>query len=292
MHCSNEGLSGCAPRSLTGSERLQESYPAKLMTPRDIAAVDEALDPALDEGAISAAEGVRACPPSLSLGSLEDLSSDELRIFGRTLLYALRHAPEAYGLIVDDGGWVDLNDLVAGLRASSPGWERITKRQLLEFVIWYGNGKGRYELRGNRIRALYGHSFTLAIVRVPASPPAVLYHGTTSEAFAHIRLEGLKTMGRQFVHLTSSLEYAASIKKRHSGRPVMLTIAARYASENGIAFYHATNSIWLTPAVPVQFILIVPHPQGKHGSRCQQRFLDDGGLSPDFSAGAVIERRM
>lgn len=53
--------------------------------------------------------------------------------------------------------------------------------------------KVRFELRHDKIRALYGHSssniFT-KINKIPSRPPSILYHGTCSPVIKNIMSEG------------------------------------------------------------------------------------------------------
>jgi len=42
--------------------------------------------------------------------------------FSRTLLHALRHAPEQYFLELGSGGWVSLDHVALALRYARAGW--------------------------------------------------------------------------------------------------------------------------------------------------------------------------
>ncbi len=82
--------------------------------------------------------------------------------------------------------------------------------------------KQRFEIKGDHISARYGHSHDK--VQYPAGePPAVLYHGTNNKALAAILKEGLKPMGRQYVHLSEGTHFASFAGSRR-GELVLLRI--------------------------------------------------------------------
>jgi putative RNA 2'-phosphotransferase len=92
------------------------------------------------------------------------------------------------------------------------------------------------------------------IERMPVTPPAILYHGTTPQAAVSIRTQGLKPMQRQYVHLSADVETAILTGRRRTNRPVILKIAALEAHRHGIAFYQGNDQVWLADFVPPQYI--------------------------------------
>jgi putative RNA 2'-phosphotransferase len=114
--------------------------------------------------------------------------------------------------------------------------------------------KQRFEMHDDRIRAFYGHSITLKMQHELAIPPALLYHGTTPQAAKIIRVEGLKPMKRQYVHLSADEETARQVALRRTQRPVILHIDALAASQQGITFYLGNDKVWLADHIPPAFI--------------------------------------
>ena len=169
----------------------------------------------------------------------------------KAMSHALRHAPELYGLTLDAAGWVTVNDLLAGLRRRK-GWKRVERADIEAMMA--AAKKQRYELEGDRIRAFYGHSVAQKIEKVPTIPPDVLYHGTTAKAAASIRQEGLKSMRRQYVHLSADTATATIVGKRRTATPIILTIHALQAHTAGVQFYRENNGIWLAEPIAPQFI--------------------------------------
>jgi len=60
------------------------------------------------------------------------------------------------------------------------------------------------------------------------------------------------------VHLSPDAATATTVGQRH-GRPVVLSVAAGRMSAAGFEFFLATNGVWLTDAVPAEFIAF-PEP--------------------------------
>lgn len=59
------------------------------------------------------------------------LDKQDLGALSRTLLHALRHAPEKYFLELDDDGWVNLDLLLLALQYERPEWSSIRVNDLL-----------------------------------------------------------------------------------------------------------------------------------------------------------------
>jgi putative RNA 2'-phosphotransferase len=173
------------------------------------------------------------------------------------LALILRHQPERFALAIDGEGWASLTEvleIVQGL----PNFRWATRADVMTLVEGSGGtDKRRFEVEGNRIRARYGHSFDQPIRYAPCTPPAVLYHGTSTEALASIRRQGLEPMGRQYVHLSPDPETAVRVGARHTEQPVVLTVRAAEAHAAGVAFYQADEEVYLARHVPAAFLVVL-----------------------------------
>lgn len=178
--------------------------------------------------------------------------SNRLVRTSKFLSYVLRHNPDALGLDVEPGGWVDVGDLLD--RAREQG--RSLDRTLLEQVIAHGD-KERFSLSDDRtkIRANYGHSIDVDLDLTPTPPPPTLYHGTARAALSSIQQEGLLPQSRQYVHLSSTPEEAQTVGRRH-GPPVVLRVEAQRMHEAGFTLYQSTEAVWLTQRIPPRFLQI------------------------------------
>ena len=180
------------------------------------------------------------------------MGKSDLTDLSRITSHALRHEPETYGLKLDADGWVSMESLVAALRRRGGRWRDLTPADLSAMVL--DARKQRHEIKDGRIRALYGHSIAVDLARRPLAPPAVLYHATTPDVVPKILADGLRPMGRNFVHLAIDRETATRTAKRKTRTPVLLAVDARRARSDGVAFYAGNDLIWLAAWVPADYL--------------------------------------
>ncbi|NMO91912.1 RNA 2'-phosphotransferase [Actinomycetospora sp. TBRC 11914] len=174
--------------------------------------------------------------------------TDRVRLSKR-MSRVLRHDPARLGLELDGEGWTSVDALVRGL--SAPG-HPVTRADV-EDVVAHGS-KQRYELDGDRIRARYGHSVDGRVELPVADPPAVLFHGTGPTTADAVTAEGLRPMGRRFVHLSTDEATARRVGARHGGRPVVFVVDAAAAAAAGVVFRHGNDDTWLADEVPARFL--------------------------------------
>jgi putative RNA 2'-phosphotransferase len=162
----------------------------------------------------------------------------------------LRHEPERLGLTLAPGGWVEVADLLAA--CAQQGFA-VTRDELDEVVTTNDKQRFAFDSTGARIRANQGHSTDVDLQLEPATPPAVLYHGTGEKSVAIIQAEGLKKMARHHVHLSADVPTALKVGARH-GKPVVFAIDAAGLSADGHTFYRSDNGVWLVDAVPARYL--------------------------------------
>lgn len=160
----------------------------------------------------------------------------------------LRHQPEQIGLTLDEGGWVEIETLMAAVAAHG---FRFTRAELDHVVAT--NDKRRFAIEGTRIRASQGHSVEVDLGLAPATPPSYLYHGTVARNLDAIRAEGLRPMNRHDVHLSADRETATRVGARR-GRPIVLAVDAAAMHRDGHIFRLSANHVWLTTAVPPRYL--------------------------------------
>lgn len=171
----------------------------------------------------------------------------------KEISYALRHAPEEYGLTLDEQGWVLVKDLISALKKQEE-YSDLTVQDISTMI--QTSEKKRHELVNGKIRALYGHSTNEKIKKDVVCPPDVLYHGTAHKSLQKILEQGLSPKKRQYVHLSQDRETAITVGKRRDTNPVVLKIAAKVAWQDGICFYYGNEMVWLADTIPPQYITI------------------------------------
>jgi len=169
----------------------------------------------------------------------------------KEISYALRHAPQEYGLTLDEQGWVPVEDLINILKKREK-YSDLTLQDIADMI--QASEKKRHQLIGDRIRALYGHSTEEKIKKDSIRPPDVLYHGTAHKFLPKILDQGLISKDRQYVHLSQDKETAIIVGKRRDADPVVLLIDAITAWKDGINFYRGNETIWLADDVPAKYI--------------------------------------
>lgn len=165
--------------------------------------------------------------------------------------YALRHAPWEYELEMDESGGVPLEQLLFSLH-QTPKWEDVTKEDLIEMIE--RSEKKRHEIYDDKIRAFYGHSIPMKIVKEEKMPPNILYHGTARRFMDSIAEKGLLPRSRQYVHLSHDIATAEIIGKRHDNNPQILVIDSLSAWNEGIRFYYGNEKVWLADMIPSKYI--------------------------------------
>ena len=161
----------------------------------------------------------------------------------------LRHRPEVIGITLDEHGWANVDELLAGINRTRPldmvGLEEIVRT----------DEKQRYSFNADKtkIRANQGHSVPVDVELQPVTPPALLYHGTGEKFVPSIETRGLIPKTRLYVHLSGDYDTARKVGARH-GSPRVYQISAARMSADGYVFYRSVNGVWLTKQVPPQYL--------------------------------------
>lgn len=175
---------------------------------------------------------------------------DDLVRASKFLSLVLRHKPETIGLELDANGWADVDTL---LRRSVEAGVPLTPLTLGRLVA--ESDKQRFALSedGTRVRANQGHSVEVDLELKAVTPPGELFHGTATRFLVSIRERGLIPGSRQHVHLSADVATAEAVGRRH-GRAVVLRVDAAAMAAAGRVFYLSANGVWLTDAVPPEFL--------------------------------------
>ena len=163
----------------------------------------------------------------------------------------LRHKPGTIGISLDEHGWADVQELIAGINASG---NHQLDMDLLEEIV-RTDEKQRYSFNEDHtlIRANQGHSIPVDVELEEMIPPAILYHGTGEKYVASIDREGLIPKSRLYVHLSSDEETARKVGSRY-GKPVIYTVDCAAMTADGYQFFLSANHVWLTKAVPAGYL--------------------------------------
>ena len=175
---------------------------------------------------------------------------DKLSVF---ISLVLRHKPDVANVTLDEHGWADVGELLAGINSTG----RKINMDILENIVASDN-KQRYSFNQDKtlIRANQGHSVPVDVELKEQEPPEFLYHGTATRFLDSIMDEELKPMSRLYVHLSKDIEAALKVGKRH-GKPVVLKIYSGNMYKDGYKFYLSENGVWLTKKVVVEYFAVM-----------------------------------
>lgn len=179
------------------------------------------------------------------------MTPETIKTKSKWLSKHLRHSPQKVGLILEEGGWVPVADLI---KAANDNHTSLTRAQLDEIVKTSDKQRFAFDKTGTRIRANQGHSIEVDLQLQTQTPPDILYHGTAEKNREAILAEGLNKGRRHHVHLSRETEVAVQVGSRH-GKPLVLHIDALGMHAAGFDFFRSDNGVWLVEEVPPRFIL-------------------------------------
>ena len=161
----------------------------------------------------------------------------------------LRHKPETIGISLDEHGWAEVSELIAGVSKTHP-----LDMERLERIV-AEDEKQRYSFNEDKtlIRANQGHSVPVDVELEKTEPPEILYHGTATKYEEAIDREGLIPKSRLYVHLSGDEETARKVGLRH-GKLVIYHVKSGEMSRDGYEFFRSVNGVWLTKAVPAKYL--------------------------------------
>lgn len=178
------------------------------------------------------------------------LDEKALKNHSRFLSRILRHKPELIGITLDGNGYVVVETLLNALQNS----QFPMTRAMLDDVV-ANNDKKRFSYSddGLKIRANQGHSVAVDLGLSPQTPPPVLYHGTARDNLDGIWQAGLTAQSRHHVHLSSDVETAIKVGKRHGAVAVLRVDTAQMVAD-GVVFYRSANGVWLVDTILPKYL--------------------------------------
>ena len=167
----------------------------------------------------------------------------------RFLSLILRHKPDVIGISLDEHGWASVPEIIEGIGRTRP-----FNMEMLEEIV-RTDEKMRYSFNQDKtkIRANQGHSLPVDAELTPCEPPEFLYHGTGEKYLTSIEKNGLIPKTRLYVHLSREYDTAVNVGSRH-GKPIVYKVNTAKMSQDGYKFFISANGVWLTKAVPPEYL--------------------------------------
>ncbi len=178
---------------------------------------------------------------------------------GRLMAAILRHgkfSPE-----MNDQGYVSIHVIVDCIRSHNPRAKWLKPYHIDALALT--DPKGRYQIRGNFVRATYGHTIKLNLGLPTDNVPEHLYYPAPPEEVDGILGGGLLPTDRAMVHLSATYDDALSAGEAKMDEPVLLEIDTAKCVEEGLPIGKASKTVFLCDKVPADCITVVTdEPQG------------------------------
>lgn len=166
------------------------------------------------------------------------------KALARMLSYVLGVAPHEFGLLPDEDGWIKVKELVKAL-GQEDGWRFVRESILRDLAIRVA--PGAIELDEGRIRS---KERTPPSPEYSADPPPHLYLGVRSRAWPAFKRRGLETNQSGPVMLATDPELALKLGSRRGPDPLLVTIQAQEAMDQGVVFSAWGEKLFICDWVP------------------------------------------
>ncbi len=191
------------------------------------------------------------------------MRTGERNSLARRLALVLRHAPEKFDLEMDINGWIDVKEIIRQFKKQ--GGKRFHWLRPHHFVaISETDPKGRYEIRGNTIRATYGHTVEIELDLPTDNIPDSLFYPCNPAEAENIMEVGISPSGRAHVHLSASIRSAAEAGHVHFPLPTILEVDTAQMNAAGETIWHAGITVYLVDSVPPQYITAIDNDNSEY----------------------------
>lgn len=189
------------------------------------------------------------------------MSDRERDILGRRMAGILRHFPEKFDLDMDINGWVDVREMVEALRNRDRRMHWLRPHHIR--AVSETDPKGRYDVRGDMVRATYAHTVEIELDLPTDSTPDLLYYPCAPENEAHLLEHGIKPGDRKYVHLSKTVTAAAGAGHVHHHRPTIVEVDCIRMEADGDSIFHAGTTVFLTEEVDPRYCNLIDddHPE-------------------------------
>ena len=180
------------------------------------------------------------------------MSDFEVEKLGRMMAAILRHGK--FSLEMTPQGFVKIQDIVDTIKShnSRVKWLRPFHIDALALT----DPKGRYQIKGQSVRATYGHTIKLDLNLPTTNIPRYLYYPASEEDADIILEEGLEPTDRTMVHLSATFEDALHAGEVRIDDPVILGVDTDRCAEEGFPIGKAAKTVYLCDRVPADCIFV------------------------------------
>ncbi len=168
------------------------------------------------------------------------LSRGEARLL-KIVMNILSKRPWEFGVVLDQGGWLDFKTLYKVLREEGIGPS--SHKGLIRFFEVYRPPD--IEIEPGRLRST-NRSFQYSELLEASYPEGTLYYGIRKKALHHVRKHGLDSTKRRLV-LSETKEMAERIVKRLTGNYLLIEVDSVMAQARGARFQSLGGVLYTCP---------------------------------------------
>lgn len=180
------------------------------------------------------------------------MSDFEVEKLGRMMAAILRHGK--FSLDMTEQGYVKIQSIVDTIKEHNGRVKWLRPHHIDALALT--DPKGRYQIRGQSVRATYGHTIELDLNLPTVNIPAYLYYPASEEEAEEILEDGLLPVDRAMVHLSATFEDALRAGEVRLEDPVILAVDSQKCSEAGYPIGKAAKTVYLCKKVPADCITV------------------------------------
>lgn len=186
----------------------------------------------------------------------------------KTLRYILANAPDEFGLVLDEEGWVQIKHLIQALNEEAQ-WKGITAARVID-LLWQLE-PCPFEIDGSRIRVQASQLGTCTPPQKETfPPPAVLFLGIRRKSYPVVHEKGVQSHGEDEIVLARTSEMALRIGRRRDPRPILVEVHTHIAQQQGVRFLSYGAHLFLVKQLGPE-CLRGPSPKHLEGLLPQKR---------------------
>jgi putative RNA 2'-phosphotransferase len=222
------------------------------------------------------------------------MSDIALKRLTKAVFAMLGRRPDAFGIVLDRGGWISIKELHQVL-ITEPDLPHISSKALHQFFSLYR--PERFEWQEDRVRVRPEWQSPDLTAYEETIPPERLYVTIRPKAHAYVIDHGLRPGGdKRWIVLSADREMALKIGRRRDRNPILVEVLASKACKTGIVFRRAGESLYLVDRLGPQWMNIPPlapkqerHPKE---SRSDKTKLDVEKVPTPEEIGGFVPRKM
>lgn len=173
----------------------------------------------------------------------------------KMLAYVLGVAPQEFGLVPDEQGWVSVKELSKALHEEE-GWRGVRESMIKDAVNRLAPDE--LELDDKLIRS---RTRKPPRPRPGVEPPPHIFIGLRRRAWPVIKDRGLEARNDIPVVLAREKEFALRLGRRRDAEPVLVTVQAHQAMDLGVMFSRLGQDLFLADWIPADCLMGPPVPE-------------------------------